>query len=132
MATTKADIHEEGAPSVDEIDLALGLVRELERAGRIEEARAVYKLARAQTLRDDEPYDESDLPPEVAAALEHADAGIASGKIIPHDVVMQGREAVEAYKRRRDAGDVPADVQTAVEVFRKDWEARRPARASDA
>jgi hypothetical protein len=40
---------------------------------------------------------------------------------------MQGRNAVEAYIRRREAGDVDPEVAAAVEAYRRDYETRRAA-----
>lgn len=127
---TTAQIHEEEPLSVDEIDLALGLVIELENAGRIEEARAVYKLARAQAIKNDEAYDERDLPPDAIDALRRGEGDLLAGRVIPHDVVVQGREAVAQYKRRRAAGDIPPEVAADIAAAQRQLPAERAARNS--
>lgn len=62
---------------------------------------------------------EEQLSPEDVAALEEADAGIAAGRVVPHEIVVQGRAAVEAYLRRRNAGDVDPETLAAVAAFRR-------------
>jgi hypothetical protein len=81
---------------------------------------------RAPQISREEPTSEE------LEALDHADAEIAAGKVVPHEIVVQGREAVMAYVRRRDAGEVDPETVAAVEVYRRDYEARRHATANDA
>ena len=95
--------------SESEIQLAVAVLSELRQSGRIEQAQLIRKImaradARLAELLD--PWSEDDLTDEDRAALRRGLAGIEAGKIVPDDVVNQGRAAVEAYRRRRDAGEI--------------------------
>lgn len=114
----------------EEIEAALRVVRELQDGGRAREAGAIFKLVQVELARQDAHYDD-ELTPEDVAALAEADADILAGRIIPHEIVMQGRDAVEAYSRRRDAGEVDPNVAAAVEAYRQGLEAERRAAAAD-
>jgi hypothetical protein len=92
-----------------EIDLAVRLLAELHQQGRAGEAALVRKLIkrtdpRLMELLDEEAWSEADLGEDEKQALATGLAQIEAGKVVPHDVVMQGKEAVREYRRRRDAG----------------------------
>jgi predicted transcriptional regulator len=105
MAATQAALSEA------EITLAITLLAELHRSGRQEEEALMRKLMKQASpelaeLLDDEAWSEDDLTDEDKEAIEIGLAQIAAGKVVPHEVVMQGPEAVADYRRRRDAGEV--------------------------
>lgn len=116
------------AVSWEDIEAALDVVKELQDGGRAREAGAIFRLVQVELARQDAEFDD-ELTPEDIEALERSEAGILAGKIIPHEVVMQGTEAVEAFIRRRDTGDVAPDVAAAVEAFRRHIAAERAADA---
>ena len=82
--------------SLDDLDRLQGLVVELRRAGRIEEAEAV---ARAHAVVQEMIYfelfpitdDESD--PEFACMMEEAEQAIEQGRLIPHEEVLRRLQA---------------------------------------
>lgn len=113
----------------EEIAAALQVVKELRDSGRAREAGAILKLVQVELARQDAQHDD-ELTLEAEAALAEADADILAGKIIPHEVVMQGPGAVEAYVLRRDAGEVDPNVAAAVEAYRQGLVAERRAAAA--
>ena len=122
--TTQAGAEPEIAtPSWEDIEAALGVVKELQDGGRAREAGAIFRLVQLELARQDAEFDD-ELTPEDVEALEQGEAGILAAKLIPHDIVMQGAESVEAFVRRRDAGDLPPEVAAAVGAFRRHGAAR--------
>ncbi|MBI3971948.1 MAG: hypothetical protein HY332_11715 [Chloroflexi bacterium] len=117
----------ENAISWEDIEAALQTVTGLRARGRMQEADAVYALVKAELARREGPISEDALTPELVEALEASDAEIAAGKIVPHEVVAQGRAAVEEYVRRREAGNVDSRSAAAVAAYRQDWQTRRRA-----
>ena len=106
MAVTTSALTE------SEIRLAVTILAELHRSGRIREEALMRKLMKQADphlaeLLDDELLTEDDLTEEDKAALEAGLAAIAAGKSVPHEVVLQGPDAVREYQRRRDAGEIP-------------------------
>jgi hypothetical protein len=95
--------------SENEIQLAVAVLSELRESGRIEQEQLIRKImARADARLAEilDPWSEGDLTDDDRAALRRGLAGIDAGKIVPDEVVNQGRAAVEAYRRRRDAGEL--------------------------
>ncbi len=118
------------AISDDDITVALRIASELQDGGRAADAAALVRLvARIEEAREEDTSWQDGLTPEDLAALERADAGIAAGRVIPHEVVMHGRDAVEAYVRKRDAGQVDPETAAAVERYRRALQAEQPTAA---
>lgn len=90
----------ESVLSQRDFEAAEKLAEELERSGRTEEAEVLMKLIMVAEAVQDSGWSEEDLTPEDREAIEQGYADMAAGRVIPHEVVMQGRAAVEAYRRR--------------------------------
>ena len=118
------------AISDEDITVALRIAAELQDGGRAADAAALVRLvARIEEAREEDTSWQDGLTPEDLAALERADADIAAGRVIPHEVVMQGRDAVEAYVRKRDGGQVDPETAAAVERYRRALQAEQPTAA---
>ena len=106
MAATTRELTE------GEIQLAVSILAELHRSGRTEEEALMRKLMKQADpqlaeLLDDELLTDDDLTEEDKAALDAGLAAITVGRSVPHEVVLQGDEAVREYQRQRDAGEIP-------------------------
>ncbi|MGH2352549.1 MAG: hypothetical protein ACRDJN_13145 [Chloroflexota bacterium] len=117
--------------SDDDISAALNLVEELRGAGRDREASALMRVVayadasyQEKELRDLAPLDDG---AEDAAAPGHDDEDVLAGRLIPHDVVLQGPAAVEEYKRLRDGGQLTPEMAAELERVRRTLLAEQPA-----
>ena len=111
-----------------DFEIAVELVEHFHDDGHEEAARAVYRLivqAERSGARPPVTIDE-DLTEDDLEALDRSEADIAAGRIIPDEIVHQGRAAVAEYKRARAAGEITLEpeVQEAVDAFRREREAR--------
>ncbi|MBI3970846.1 MAG: hypothetical protein HY332_06115 [Chloroflexi bacterium] len=107
----------------EDISAALQLVGELERGGRATEADAVLRLLQAEIARRDAQY--GDLSAEDAEVLARADHATAAGKLIPHEIVLQGHDAVEAYLRNRERRGLDSEATAVRDEFRRQRDAER-------
>src|SRR5437867_4258475 len=119
--------HGDAALTAHDFELAVGLVEELHDANRLDEATEVYKLIVAAERAGQRPPADDDLSEDYLEALDWSDDELLAGKIVPHEVMLMGRAAVDEYVRRRDAGMVDPDVASAVEAYRRAREAERRA-----
>jgi predicted transcriptional regulator len=88
------------ALSEQDLRVAEQLIRDLEKHGRGDEALVVARLlARVELDSHRAPSGplEDELSTEDLAAIDRGLADIAAGRIVPHEVVLRGAEAVEAY-----------------------------------
>ena len=95
--------------SESEVELAMAVLTQLRQSGQVEQEKLIRKLmARADARLAEllEPWSEDDLTDEDKSALRRGLAGIDTGRVVPDEVVNQGRNAVLAYRRRRDAGEL--------------------------
>jgi hypothetical protein len=117
--------------SDEDIGAALRLIEELEGAGRDSEASALMRVvAYADASYQEKEVQSLDLldgEAEDAAARERDGEDILAGRLIPHDVVMQGRAAVEEYKRLRDSGQLAPEMAAEMERVRQALLAEQPA-----
>jgi hypothetical protein len=125
MVTLTSERSAEITVTDEDINAAFRLADTLERAGRIDDLRLLLKLiGQIEAMRAPQ-ISRQDPTSEELEALDREDAEMAADKVVPHEVVVQGREAVAAYVRRRDAGELDPETAAAVEAYRRDYEARR-------
>ena len=83
-----------------ELDRVLTIARELESAGRRDDALLLARLAAEVTEGSSEDFVPAISPEELDRRLEAAEADIAAGRVTPHEVVWQ-----ETLARRRAAAE---------------------------
>jgi predicted transcriptional regulator len=105
MATTDAALTKR------DLDTAARLVAELQRNGREADALALQKLiVQVQHTQQAAAALEDVLTPEDLADVDRGLEDIAAGRVIPHEIVLQGAEAVAAHRRHRDTRSPAPDA----------------------
>ena len=92
--------------SAQDLEVAERLIQNLWEHGRSDEARVVVKLLAHIGLEAKPTLAgplEDELAAEDLAAIDRGLADIAAGRTVPHEVVLRGTEAMEAYRKARDA-----------------------------